>query len=169
MNNQLTELQDLTLDFIGGHEYLVLVPKGTDTNDGTQPHFNIEPSSAIVAKKITNEDGVQSPQNENLDSRAYRINIGEKSSKKTNPTAFAEGVKNALDRLENKDSSPYSGGLVLSKEDLINQFNIVGILNAPKLNEYISKNATKQNLEFDTYIDIFPECQGQLSSWVNIS
>lgn len=170
MNNQLTELQDLTLDFIGGHEYLILVPKSTDTNDGNQLRFNIEPSSAIVAKKITNEDGVQSPQNENLDSRAYRINIGERSSEKTNPTAFAEGVKNALDKLENKDSSPhYNGGLVLSKEDLINQFNIVGILNTLKLNEYISKNATNQNLEFNTYIDIFPECQGQLSSWVNIS
>jgi hypothetical protein len=162
MNNQSTEFQDLTLDFIGGHEYLVLVPKSTSSG--------VEPASAIVAKKITSEEGTQSPQNENLDSRAYRISVWEKSTDRNNPTPFAEKINNALDRLETKDSpAKYGGSLILSKENLVSQFNIVGILNTLKLNEYLSNDIIKDKLEFNTYIDVFPEYQGQLSSWVNIS
>jgi hypothetical protein len=197
MNNTISEFQDLTLDFIGGQEYLVLVPKKHEVQ-------KILPGSAILAKKVTNrsdfapieaiytpseplcsvEDpstpATQSnppssvptlnkqptPTEENLDSKAYKIYYEGNSFGAKNLTHFYEKMKLALER--ECRSYPTSSKLLLSKEDMINKFQIVGVLNTNKLRDY-SVQFKSNPEDLSQYIDIFPEAKETLSQWITTS
>lgn len=152
--------QDLTLDFIGDQEVLVIIPKEpTKTGGGIKDLNAINPKSAIIAKKITSR-GESSE--ENLDSNAYAISF-ELANNETPETPFSTKIIKALEKTS--ANYPKSQPLI-SKDYLLKTFHICGILNVDKL-----KNSTPETnnfLELGAFIELFPETKKELLDWVGV-
>jgi hypothetical protein len=172
MNRELSAFQDLTLDFIGGEEMLVLVPKkGPINQDLTDP--NIPLGSAIIAKKITNPEDILSPvaepseggSHENLDSQSYLIYYEGYPKGQPTPKSFSSGLQKALNRANKL--SPTKQNLILSKGTLTQLFYIVGILDSAKLSNYTNRTNLGTQNQYNQYIDLFPEYKDVYLQWVD--
>lgn len=181
MNNQLSEFRDLTLDFLGSQEYLVLIPKNWSCVESSTS--SLSPGSAIIAKKVTNSQSDNAPNTkenlygspkENLDSQAYNIKYSlDTSCAHKNPTTYFQKIQYILN--DKTAPSPKFPNLLVSKADLTSLFHIAGVLQLHKLEE-ITKSATESTTEsatksksipIDYYIDIFPEYKDELHNWVS--
>lgn len=180
MNNNLSEFQDLTLDFLGSQEYLVLVPKPNKLGLRSSPAIQAKmpPGSAIIAKKITNSHQIQSDigtrdetngdqpnaLSENLDSQTYGVYFGEYNTGDNTSQAFFQSLNDALEKEQNVFLP--SRRLLVSKKNINEIFSVVGILNTSKLKE-LRLTPVKLKVELvGDYIDIFPEYRDVLLDWV---
>jgi len=146
--------QDLTLDFVGDQEILILMPKDP------QKSKNIAPGSAIIAKKIINAD----LQKENLDSLTYAVYYEGNLHNAKNLNLFSEKVKKALER--HSQNYPTKAKLLLPKEELLKHFTIAGILNQERLEHQLLTQPPSQNEHIGSFVDLFPETSQVFLNWV---
>jgi hypothetical protein len=184
MNNPLSEFQDLTLNFLGDKEYLILVPKSQSTikeepeleaNAPNKLQKELLMGSAIIAKKITNTLDLDRPTNnepqnsstnEDLDSKTYSIYYEGNAYNASNLKTFAQKINKAVER-ESK-SYPTSSKIIVSEENLRKFFHIVGILNVERLKVHLLEDTEtpNQNDQWLHYIEVFPESKNTLEGWL---
>jgi hypothetical protein len=184
MNNPLSEFQDLTLNFLGDKEYLILVPKSQPTikeepeleaNAPNKLQKELLMGSAIIAKKITNTLDLDRPTNnepqnsstnEDLDSKTYSIYYEGNAYNASNLKTFAQKINKAVER-ESK-SYPTSSKIIVSEENLRKFFHIVGILNVERLKVHLLEDTEtpNQNDQWLHYIEVFPESKNTLEGWL---
>jgi hypothetical protein len=161
MRSTQSNYQDLTLDFIGDQEVLVIIPKFPSKEiEGIEKLSAISPKSAIIAKKLTT---TKKSSEENLDSNAYAISFEPKeyNDKESLSTPFSTRIYKALEESSANSSKPKS---LISKDYLLKNFHICGILNTDKLK---SNSPDTNNLcELETLIELFPETKSEFLEWV---